>query len=57
MIIEILLESFDDYFNKFIENFDRGEEFLYICLFVYKNSILDIKEGALKLIFLLLKNN
>ena len=57
MIIELLLESFEKNLDMYIENFDRGEEFLYICLFVYKNSFLDIKEYALKLIFLLLKNN
>ena len=57
MIIELLLESFEVNFQMYIDFFDQNEELLYICFFAYKNSILDVKEGALKLIFLILKNN
>ena len=57
MIIELLLECLEVNFGMYIENFDQDYEFLDISLFVYKNSIFDVKEVALKLIFLLLKNN
>ena len=57
MIIELLLESFEVNFGMYIDFFDQNTELLYICFFVYKNSILDVKVGALKLIFLILKNN
>ena len=56
MIINLFTECLEINFDLYIDNLDQDEDLLNILLYAYKNSILDIKEVALKLIFLILKN-
>jgi len=56
MIINLFTECLEINYDLYIDNLDQDEDLLNILLYAYKNSILDIKEDALKLIFLILKN-
>ena len=57
MIIHLISECLEEDFELYMNGLDQENEILNIILFVFKNSILDIKEDALNLIFLILKNN
>ena len=56
MILNLFTECLKENFNLYIEFLDKENEFLNICLFVYKNTIFDVKEDALNLILLYLYN-
>ena len=56
MIIVLFTECLEKNFDLYIDNFDQQNEILNICLFVFKNSIFDVKEDVLNLIFLILKS-
>ena len=55
MILQLFLENLEKNFDLYIENLDQDDEILNISLFIFKNSICDVKEDVLNLIFLILK--
>ena len=55
MILQLFYESLEINFDLYIDDLDQNDEILNICLFAFKNSIFDVKEDALNLIFLILK--
>ena len=57
MIINLFTECLEINYELYIDNLDQDQELLNILLFVFKNSIFDIKEDALNLIFIILKNS
>ena len=57
MIIQLISECLEEDFELYMNGLDQENEMLNIILFVFKNSILDIKGDALNLIFLIIKNN